>query len=81
MTATSSLVKTIWQPWSANGPKPRRVWGNDGITCPCIAADGRDGTDARVALAIDLTGRPLATWTPMAGALELILAMGSLRAK
>jgi hypothetical protein len=59
MTATSSLVKTIWKPWLANRPKPTRVWGNDGITCPRIAADGRDGTDARVALAIDLTG-----WSP-----------------
>jgi hypothetical protein len=81
MMATSSLVKTIWQPWSTNGLKPTRVWGNDGITCPCIAADGRDGMDARVALAIDLTGRPLATWTPMAGALELILATGASGAK
>ncbi len=79
--ATSSLVKMIQQPWSANGPKLTRVWGNDGITCPCIAADGRDGMDARVALAIDLTGSQLATWTPMAGALELILAMGALGAK
>jgi hypothetical protein len=58
-----------------------RVWGNYGITCPCIAADGRDGTDARVALAIDLTISPLATWTPMARALELILATGASGAK
>ncbi len=72
ITSMSSLVETILQHWLANGPKPTRVWGNDGITCPSIAADGSDGTDASVALAIEHTGRPLATSTPMAGAFVFI---------
>jgi hypothetical protein len=38
-----------------------RVWGKVGITWPCIAAGGRDGAEARVALATDLSGRPFAT--------------------
>ena len=30
------------------GAKPMRVWGKEGITCPCIAAGGRDEAEARV---------------------------------
>ena len=77
MTDTAVLVNTIWQPRLAKGPTPMRVWGKEGITCPCIAAGGRDGTEARVALATDLFGRPFATWTPTEGALGLRLAMGA----
>jgi hypothetical protein len=74
MTLTSSLVKTILQPWSPNGPKPTRVWGTNGITYvqaffPLV---GVDGTDTSVALAIEHTGRPLATSTPMTGAFVLM---------
>ncbi len=68
MTDTAILVKRIVKLRLANGPKPMRVWGKEGIMWPCIAAGGRDGADARVALATDLTERPFATWTPMAGA-------------
>ncbi len=65
----------------ARGPKPMRVWGKEGITYPCIAAGGRDGTEARVALATDLSGRLFATRTPMEGALGLRLAMGAVGKK
>jgi hypothetical protein len=81
MTFTAVLVKTIEQLRSAKGPKPMRVWGKEGITWPCIAAGGRDGTEARVALATDLSGRPFATQTPTEGAFGLRFAMGALGAK
>jgi hypothetical protein len=68
MTDTAVLVNTIWQPRLAKGPKPIRVWGNDGMTCPCIDAGGRDGAEARVALATDFSGRPFATQTATVGA-------------
>jgi hypothetical protein len=77
MTDTAILVNTIWQLRLAKGPKPIRVWGKEDITCPCIAAGGRDGTEARVELATDLSGRLFATWTPTEGALGLRLAMGA----
>jgi hypothetical protein len=80
MTFTAVLVKTIEQPRSAKGPKPTRVWGKEGITWPCIAAGGRDGTEARVALATDLSGRPFATWTPMERAFGFRFATGALGA-
>ncbi len=71
MTVTAVLVKTILHPRSANGPKPMRVWGKVGITWPCITAGGgRDGAEARVAMAADLSGRPFATRTPMVGACD-----------
>ena len=81
MTDTAVLVNTIWQPRLAKGSKLMRVWGKEGITCPCIAAGGRDGTEARVALATDLSGRPFATRTLMEGALGLRLAMGAVGKK
>ncbi len=68
MTDTAVLVNTIWQPRLAKGPKPMRVWGNDGMTCPHINAGGRDGAEARVPLATDFSGRPFATRTAMVGA-------------
>ena len=58
-----------------------RVWGKEGITCPCIASAGRDGTDASVALATDFSGRPFATRTPIVGALLLRLVIGASGAK
>ncbi len=81
MTETACLEKTIWQPRLAKGPKLMRVWGKEGITCPCIAAVGRDGAEASVALATDRTGRPFATRTPTEGAVGLRLATGALDAK
>ncbi len=81
ITDTNVLVKIICQPRSANGPKPMRVWEKDDITWPCIAAGGRDGAEARVALATDLLGRPFATRTPMEGARKLRLATGAPGAK
>jgi hypothetical protein len=38
---TVALLKIILQPWSANGPKPMREWGKEGMTWPDIAAKGR----------------------------------------
>jgi hypothetical protein len=32
------LVKTMLHPWSAKGPKPMKVCGKEGMTCPGIAA-------------------------------------------
>ena len=49
----------------------------DGITCPRMAAGGSDGTDAKVALAMELSARPLATLTPMVGACWSRLAVGA----
>ncbi len=77
MTDTAVLVNTIWQPRLAKGPKPMRVWGKEGITCPCIAAGGRNEAEVRVALATDHSGRPFATRTPMGGAFGLRLATGA----
>ena len=77
----SVLVNVMVQPRSANGPKPIRVWGKEGITWPCMAAGGRDGTKACVALATDFSGRPFATLTPMVGACGLRLETGVLGAK
>jgi hypothetical protein len=37
---TAVFVKTIVQSWLANGPKPMRVWGKLGMTCPNKAAGG-----------------------------------------
>ncbi len=65
---TVVLVKMIVQSWSANGPKPMRVWGKLGMTCPNKAAGGRVVADARVALATEHLGQPLATQTPTVGA-------------
>ncbi len=58
-----------------------RMWGKEGITCPCIATEGRDGVEASVALATDLTGRPFATRTPTAGADGFRLETGAFEAK
>jgi hypothetical protein len=57
---TAVFVKTIVHPWSVNGPSPMRVWVNDGISCPCIEAGGRAGTEARVEQATDRSGWLLA---------------------
>ncbi len=65
---TAVFVKTIMQSWLAYGPKPMRVWGKLGMTCPNKAAKGRVVADARVALATECSGQPLATHTPMVGA-------------
>jgi hypothetical protein len=38
-----------------------RVWGKDGMTWPDIVDGGSAETDARVALAMECLGSPLAT--------------------
>ncbi len=53
---TAVFVKTNVQSWSANSPKPMRVWGKLGMTCPDKAAGGRVVADARVALATERLG-------------------------
>ncbi len=62
---TAVHVKTIVQSWLAKGPKPMKVWGKLGMTCPDKAAEGRVVADARVALATKHSGQLLATQTPM----------------
>jgi hypothetical protein len=37
---TAVFVKMIVQSWLANDPKPMRVWGKLGMTCPNKAARG-----------------------------------------
>ena len=81
MTFTAGLAKTIEQPRLAKVPTPMRIREKEGITWPCIAAEGRDGTKARVALVTDLSGRLLDTRTPTEGAFGLRFAMGALGAK
>jgi hypothetical protein len=67
-TVTVVHVKMIVQSWLANGPKPVKVWGKLGMTCPDVAAGGRTVADARVALATKRLGQPLITRTPTVGA-------------
>jgi hypothetical protein len=47
------------------------VWGKEGMMCPNIAARGREGIKARVALATKHSGLPFATRTLTGGALGL----------
>jgi hypothetical protein len=61
---TAVCVMMIVLSWWANGPKPMRVWGKLGMTCPDKAAGGREVGNARVALATKRLGQPLATRTP-----------------
>jgi hypothetical protein len=58
-----------------------RVWGKEGITCPCIAAGGRDEAETRVTLATDSSGWLFATQTPTGGAFGLRLVTGTSGAK
>ncbi len=71
------MVKTTVYPMSKNGPNLMRELVKDGITCLRMAAGGSDGTDAKVALAIERLARPLATRTPMVGACWSRLAVGA----
>jgi hypothetical protein len=52
---------------SAKGPNPIRVWVKDGITWLCMAAGSSDGTNASIALGMELLGSPFATRTPTVG--------------
>jgi hypothetical protein len=54
-----------------------RVWGELGITYPDKAAGGRAVADARVVLATECSGQPLATRIPPVGAWGLYLATGA----
>jgi hypothetical protein len=67
-TVTDVLSKTILQPWLAKGPRPMRVWGNDGMTWPDIVAGGNAKTKASMALAAEHLGHPFATLMPTVGA-------------
>ncbi len=58
-----------------------RVWGKEGMTWPCMAAGGREGTEASVALATDFTGSPFATRTQTVGASGLRFDTGALDEK
>ena len=70
-------VKTTVFPMSKNGPNPMRELVKDGITCPRMADAGSDGTNARVAVAMERLARPLATRTSMVGAWLSRLAVGA----
>jgi hypothetical protein len=78
---TGVHVKMIVQSWSANGPKPMRVWGKLGMACPNEAARCRAVADARVVLATERLGQPLAMGTPTVRAWGLKLATGASDAK
>jgi hypothetical protein len=54
-----------------------RVWGKAGVTWPGIIDGGSAETDARVALASECLGHPLATVMLTVGAHGLKLAMGA----
>ena len=45
-----------------------RVWGKEGMTWPAIVDGGSAGTEARVVLATECLGHPLATVTLTVGA-------------
>jgi hypothetical protein len=63
-TVTDVLSKTILQPWLAKGPRPIRVWGEDGMTWPDIVARGSVETKASMALATERSGPSFATVMP-----------------
>jgi hypothetical protein len=48
--------------------KPMRVWGKEGMTWPAIIDGGSAGMEARVALAMECLGHPLATMMLTVGA-------------
>ena len=58
-----------------------RVWGKEGMMWPCMAAGGREGTKASVALATNLSISPFATRTQTVGASGLRFDMGALDEK
>ncbi len=55
-----------------------RVWGKEAIMWPCMAAGGREGTKASVALVTNLSGSPFVTRTQTVGASGLRLETGAL---
>ncbi len=67
-TVTGVLSKTIFQPWLAKGPKSMRAWEKEGMTWPNIIAGGSAVKEARLALATECLGHPLATVTSTVGA-------------
>ncbi len=75
-TMTNICVKITGQPASTKGVSPMRLWGKPGMMCPTWLDAGRSGTDASLALAIDLTGVPLATWTSIVGTVASYLLTG-----
>jgi hypothetical protein len=60
-TVTDVLSKTILQPLWAKRPKLMIVWGKEGMTWPNIIDGGSAGMEARVVLAAECLGHPLAT--------------------
>ncbi len=78
---TPVLVKVMVYPRSANGPKPMRMWGKKGMTWPCMAAGGREGTKASISLSTNLSGSPFATRTQTVGASGLRFDTGMLDKK
>jgi hypothetical protein len=65
---TNVFVKITQQPASTKGASPMRLWGNLAMTWPTwLDADKLD-TDESMALVINCTGVPLASWTSIVGA-------------
>jgi hypothetical protein len=58
-----------------------RVWGKEGMMWPCMAAGGREGTKASVALVTDHSGSPFATRTQTVRATGLSFTTGALDKK
>jgi hypothetical protein len=67
-TMTNVFVKITQQPVSTKGARPMRLWGKLAMMWPTQLDAGRLGTDASLAVTIDCTGVPLATWTSIVGA-------------
>ena len=58
-----------------------RVWEKEGMAWPCMAAGGREGTEASVALVTDLSGSPFATQTQTVEVSGLRFTTGALDEK
>jgi hypothetical protein len=67
-TVTNVFVKITQQLASTKGASLMRLWGKPATTWPIWLDAGRLGTNASLALAIDSTGVPFATWTSIVGA-------------
>jgi hypothetical protein len=57
----NGFVKITQQPASTKGARPMRLWVKPAMMWPTWLDEGRTGTEASLALAIDQPGEPLAT--------------------
>jgi hypothetical protein len=68
---TDVLVKSTQHPASTKGASPMSECGKPAITWPFLLAGGREVTDASSPLAMECTGVPFATQTPIVEAVVL----------